>query len=287
MIFFATIQETKKNCRTAGLLISIIGCLLLFLAGRCYTDETMTGHTILEMLFNKNANNIAVDYGLSYTAMLRYGAGQWFRLFAPAILTIGFQSVMYYEKEQASLTYIMLRENTAVYCGSKLLAGMFTGGMISAVSYGFYILIIKVRLKEAFRILKNDDANVARILGYGRVSELALSYVVGVFLFGAMCFGFVYFVSIFFKDRYVLMCMPILIKYVIDQVFTVVSAALMRSENFESMEKFGRYNMSNLIPFIRSNGSRFTLLTEIIIIVLLFFIFLFVLKRRQKNGKTG
>ena len=88
----------------------------------------------------------------------------------------------------------------------------------------------------------------------------------------------------FFNDRYMLICVPILINYVYSQVLQKIEMIFVEKEKYDIYDKTGTYKLSNLFYRFGSVRWRKTIILYLSFTIILYICFCLVVKRHRKRG---
>ncbi len=276
----STKQEIKKLMRLPYFMTGVLGLLLLHFLGIAYTDEAMKDVTILEMLVSGNAVSLASENNFLMPLALVRGFDKWFMVFVPSFSIIGYVLTLSDERKLGEHRFLLMRENLKTYCLSKLISLMIVSGIIVLVSYSSYIIILNIVLRPYFKESAFDSDIIAASMGAGSSFELILRFVIGAFFFGMFIVlpGFI--AGIFFNDRYMLVCFPVLAEYLVSQAFSYVL-----QKNPEASGKLNGFRITNLIGAGVYEKWLFTLLFSCLLMALAFLLFVFVCEKRKRSGK--
>ena len=281
-VFKAVKKEMKKNLHLPFFVVGILGVLLLLMLGVVYTDDTGRQHIFLEFLFQSGKTEIIRNRAVFEVTVIFSADNKWFYEFLPAFVIIGYMFVLSSERERGGLRFLVIRENVFNYCVSKVLALMLCGGIIVFFAATIYVAIVFLTISST-----PDPVILQAFLGAFGVSSvkaMIIKWLFSMFLLG--CFSVIpgCLAGIFFNDRYMMICLPVLIQYVYDQLLQKLEFGMLGKENTRSYKILRKIRLSNLL---RAKDRKSLIFTFLFCFALLFFCcmtFCFVMKEQRKRG---
>ncbi|MCH5254286.1 MAG: hypothetical protein J1F41_05125 [Lachnospiraceae bacterium] len=215
---YCMISEIKKSLYIPFFIISCVGVVFICLLSEGYTSASGKSYTIFELLLSLRRDVMFVDIFLNRYEIWMKGIGVWTQLLLPFLLSIGYLSVVSGEKQKGMNRLLLIRENNLKYSISKVFSAMLSGGIIMFVGYLLFGLVVYAKFPSIQEYSKNDLNRYLEFYqgfhqDFHEVS-FCFSRCVDVFLYGMCVNIFAYLVSIFFTDKYILFCLPIMLKYI-------------------------------------------------------------------------
>lgn len=215
---YCMISEIKKSLYIPFFIISCVGVVFICLLSEGYTSASGKSYTIFELLLSLRRDVMFVDIFLNRYEIWMKGIGVWTQLLLPFLLSIGYLSVVSGEKQTGMNRLLLIRENNLKYSISKVFSAMLSGGIIMFVGYLLFGLVVYAKFPSIQEYSKNDLNRYLEFYqgfhqDFHEVS-FCFSRCVDVFLYGMCVNIFAYLVSIFFTDKYILFCLPIMLKYI-------------------------------------------------------------------------
>ncbi len=203
-------QELKKLWYPPFILPAVISIVILCTLGECYENSDGGSCTVLDVITGRDA--------------LLLHSMDWLHIW-----------------ESGSLRLILIRSGALRYGWVKVISGAVTGGGILVMGYGMYgILMLGI-----FPLCLTDASGVQMSVN-GLVSSVIMR-LLGIFLYGAMVNLFALVVSVFFRDPYMLLCLPVMVKYIYTQVLQRIETGAMEQGNMLLLEQAGRFRLENMI----------------------------------------
>ena len=122
------------------------------------------------------------------------------------------------------------------------------------------------------------------IYGNGSLESIIIVWLFEMFILGALAVVPGYLAGIFFNDRYMLICVPILINYVYSQVLQKIEMIFAEKEKYDIYDKTGPYKLSNLFYRFGSVRWRKTIILYLSFTIILYICFCLVVQRHRKRG---
>ena len=236
--------ELKKISFIPYLILSISGIVLLCLSATGETDMSGKQISIFSLMFQEQQAN--TDISKSALALWQAGIDVWLVVFAPMLLSMGYILLISEERRNGQVRFHILRSGNWKYCISKLCSGALSGGIVFLIGYALFGLLMLVR----FPSIRTFSAEEQEILLTGsNISVVIIKKLIGVFLYGMFGSVFGIGVAIVFRDKYMLVCLPFMIKYIYQQILAKMAMDAMAAEAYERLtwiETFQPENIMNI-----------------------------------------
>ena len=151
---------------------------------------------------------------LPYLLLGVAGIGGWLTVFAPMLLTLGYMISLSGERQNGQIRFALMRSGKLRYCISKVCGGALAGGIISLIGYAVFGLLMVIRF-PSLNMLPVEEQEFY-LMGSTLAAE-AVKRLIGAFLYGMMGSLFGIGVAIAFRDKYMLICLPFMINYIISR----------------------------------------------------------------------
>lgn len=190
-------------------LVIVISCLL----SSCYVDSNYKSYTVMEIFFSPMRQEILSHIDMNWLTVWAGGINGWAQLILPAALSIGYLFVLSEERGSSALRQLLLRENNRSYCASKVFTAMLAGGitlLFACITYG-------VICYAAFPSLSCYQAEEVKeyMASYfsGGIGVFIAKQLIRTFLYGIFMNVFAVVLSIYMTDKYILVCLPMMLNY--------------------------------------------------------------------------
>ena len=185
-------------------------------------------------------------------------------------------AVLSAERHNGMTGFLLIRSQNAKYCATKVTAGVLTGGILFMTANIVFGLMMFIAFPAYISFSVDEQMMYADWYGTG---SMVLIYVVkrliGSFLYGMAASMFGIGAAIFFRDRYMLLCLPFLLNYIYTQILQRLTL-----EN----PAVARLNLSNLMNVSGESGWGWTVGLTIVCYVILVLLYYAQVKRRHCDG---
>ncbi|MDE6759702.1 MAG: hypothetical protein K2J90_03365 [Lachnospiraceae bacterium] len=212
------ISEIKKSLYIPFFILSCLGVILVCCLSEGYRSASGKSYTIIELFLFLGKDAMLTDISLNRYDIWVQGIGTWTQLLLPFLLSIGYLYVISNEKLAGVSRLLLVRQNNFIYSISKAIAAMMNGGIIMLAGYLFFGFLIYAKFPSIY------EYSVDKISMYMEVHQgfhevfFCFKRCMGAFLYGMCVNGFSYLVSVFFTDKYIVICLPLMLKYIWGQV---------------------------------------------------------------------
>lgn len=247
------ISELKKSLYLPLFLLSCIGIIIVCCFSEGYVSASGRTYTIMELLLFLRRNAMLTDISLNRYDIWVRGIGIWAQLLLPFLVSIGYLYTVSNEKQSGFNRLLLVRENNFKYGISKLAAAILSGGIIMSVGYLLFGIIVLFRF-PSIQEYSIDKINLYMEI-YPDFQETAFCFkkLGGVFLYGMSINVFGYLVSVFFRDKYILICLPLMLKYIWGQMVMKLEIDAMNRGNDTMLKLCSGFRMESILN-IRSSG---------------------------------
>lgn len=212
-------QEFRKLFRPAYVLLIIAGVMLLCLVETGYIDyRDGTEYTVMGLITKAGTDKFKQEIPVTALELWCAGSGQWLVMFLPVVASSGYLMVLSEEKKHRCRSFMLVRGGITRYCVSKAVSACLTSALCCAAGYALYGLLMAAVFPHAGRYDSARLESVLIQLGGTSVWNVVWKRMLGMFLFGMACALPGYVLGCFFSDKYVLVCMPVLVSYLYGQV---------------------------------------------------------------------
>ncbi|MCH5280291.1 MAG: hypothetical protein J1E61_02390 [Lachnospiraceae bacterium] len=279
------VTEIKKSLYLPFFILSCFGVVLVCLLSEGYTSLGGKSYTIMELLLFLSKDTMLTDVSLNRYEIWMKGIGTWTQLLLPFLLSIGYLYDISNEKLTGMHRLILVRENNLGYCISKTISAMLSGGIIMFVGYAIFGAIIFIKF-PSIQEYPVDYLNMYMESFYGFQEFFGgLKRCIGIFLYG-MCINiFAYFVSIIFVDKYILLCLPIMMKYIWGQTILKIEMNAINTGQDALLNLCSGLRIENILSMNQSVFWWMTLLLVFVIYMGGFCLNLYLLKK--KGSEVG
>lgn len=264
---------------------SCAGIVLVCLLSECYIDtSSFRGYTVIEMMIGGMDVNMLDHIELNSIEVWKAGLGTWVSLLLPLLLGAGYLSVLSVERQSGAIRQVLIRENNFSYCLSKLVSASVYAGVLLTTGYLLYGVVVFA----SFPPLSVYQGDMAAMYMEMNMSDGILWFVIkriaGIFLYGVFLSFYAVGVSIFAVDRYILLCLPMMLNYIYSQALTKIEYDAFSRNDFAFADRLRYLRPENIIRTGANLAWSATLLWMLFLFLVLLGLFCFVLGKRGDSG---
>ncbi|MCC8151874.1 MAG: hypothetical protein LIO96_10580 [Lachnospiraceae bacterium] len=210
--------ELKKLFSVPNILLTASGILVLLLSATGATVDDGSEVSIFAMMISGTQSGYRESIEGSSLWLWRQGTGSWLAVFLPLLLSFGYITLLSSERLNGQLRFLLIRSGNRCYCVSKVISGAVFGGILFLLSYCLFGLLMAAAF-PSFSSFPAEEQNFYLNWIFGESIPLyIIKRAAGAFLYGASGSAFGIGVSIFFRDKYMLICLPFLLNYSLRQI---------------------------------------------------------------------
>ena len=243
----SVISEMRKALYLPVFILSCLGVVLICCLSEGFTSHGMRTYTILELLLFLPKDAMLTDISLSRYEVWTRGIGTWTQLFLPFLLSVGYLYTISNERQSGFSRVLLVRENNLKYGVSKLVAAVLGGGVIMTVGYALFGMLVYIRFPSV-REYSEGSIKLYMEMNPG-FQEMACFFhrCVKIFLYGMCGNVFAYLVSVFFRDKYILVCLPLMLKYIWGQAAMKAGMDAMNKGNETAQKLCSALRIENIL----------------------------------------
>lgn len=206
-------SELKKYCYLPYTLVGLLGVICLGFVSTVYDSSGMQ-ITMFQLMMQYLSEKSGMSISHSAAILWESSLSGWLTVFAPLLLTLPYIGVLSDERQNGLVQFELIRSGNLRYCVSKVLSGALYGGLAFSVGFsmlgGIFTLI--------FPSISAFPAEEQAIFLRTSLFLYVLKVVAGSFIYGVFASIFGIGVAIFFRDKYMLLCLPFLLNYIYQQM---------------------------------------------------------------------
>lgn len=212
------ISEIKKSLYLPLFILSCFGVALVCCFSEVYISASGKTYTIMELLLFLRRDAMLTDIFLNRYDIWVHGIGTWTQLLLPFLISTGYLYTISNEKMSGFNRLLLIRESNFKYGISKLAAAVLSGGIILSAGYLFFGILVYIKFPSFYEYsVEQQEFYMAMHPGF-QEAAFCFRRCIGTFLYGMCINVFAYLVSVFFRDKYILICLPLMLKYICGQV---------------------------------------------------------------------
>ena len=231
-------QELKKNIHFPYFLLPIAGIILLCLTSVVESDETRQNITVFSLMLQGKA---AAEGHIERSSLFlwRQGIGEWLLLFLPLMLTFEYIALLSEERQNRQIHFQLIRSGNFQYCISKIMGGALSGGIIFPIAYVLFGILMAIFFPH-FSGFPQEEQNLYLELYFeNNIYMYIFKQLIGIFLSGIASSVLGIGAAIFFRNKYILLCLPFLLNYIYRQTLSkLIINATSAGNSVEWIEAF-------------------------------------------------
>lgn len=225
------ITEFKKIFTGYGFWLCVAFTTILCFSAEIYQDS-LTGnrYSVIRALLSFDRETMLQYTDFCSLEVMRKGSWGWINLFIPIVSAFAFVPLECDEHEAKVVRYEVFRSSRIKFHLSEIISAVISGGLAVSIGYAIYALLVYFLFPgiNAF-----DQENVEMYKEMTQYMNIPDNYAVAalqktacVFLYGVTMSAPVIMLSGLIRNKYLVLCIPFFIKYVINQTCQKVSAQM-------------------------------------------------------------
>lgn len=275
--------EIKKSMHLPFFLLSCFGVALVCCLSEGYTSNGGKSYMIIELLLFLRKDVMLADPGLNRYDMWVKGIGTWTQLLLPFLLSIGYLSAISNEKLSGANRLMLIRENHFKYSSAKAVSAIINGGIIMLVGYVIFGLLVYLKFPSIYEYSANEVELYLEMYPGFQEAVFCFKRCINVFLYGMCANVFAYLVSVFFTDKYILLCLPLMLKYFWGRILMKITLNAMNKGQETVLNLCSGFQMEAVLNMNGNNPGWMALLLTVLIYLCGFCLNMVLLKRRGEG----
>lgn len=237
------VAEFKKYCYLPYLLTGVLGIVFLGFVNIVYDPGGMQVPVFVLMLRYWNGE---FSGDISMCGLLLWGnaVSGWLAVFAPLLLTLPYIAVLSGERQNGLIQFELIRSGNLKYSVTKVISGALFAGAVFVMGY----ILLGLLFAAAFPPFSDFPAGELEMLTGGAPAVYILKRIAGGFVYGMFSGMFGIGVAVWFRDKYMLLCLPFLLNYVYQQILQKAASVRYASgaESAAWLEAFFPYRIADI-----------------------------------------
>ncbi len=235
--------EFKKYCYLPYMLTGVLGIVFLGFVNTVYDSEGMQVPVFILML-RYLEGKVFGDISMCGWVLWGNVISGWLAVFAPLLLTFSYIAVLSGERQDGLTQFELIRFGNLKYSITKVASGALFAGMVFVLAY----IVLGLLFAVAFPPLSDFSREEQEIFWGGYPAVYVLKKLAGGFVYGTFSGMFGIGVAVWFRDKYMLICLPFLLNYVYQQILLKAATARYASgaESAEWLEAFLPYRVADI-----------------------------------------
>lgn len=242
------IKEIKIALKSPWLLITSLIVTALCFTVPVYTDEkTLSNLMVIEILKNFTKEQISQDVGCIALTICQNSISGYLVLAMPFIAAIPCIPQFLEERNSGFIRMDIIREQKKSYFLRKAITSVLCAGIAVMIGFIIYSVIIQCIFPSA------DDLgmSLAEQKDYALYKPVIhyIKLYIGMFVFGAVSVALALLFSSFIRNKYIVLCCPFLLNYVMQMCVNKMVSSMMHAgnDNYQIFEMFYTYSCVNFL----------------------------------------
>lgn len=206
--------ELEKQFRTESFFWAVILSFIILMTTTVYIGENETEYNIITTYLQMEQGVIEPYYMLSGAAVAKTCCGSSALLYMMITAGLAFLFVRKAEVDNGTDKLVIHRSGIVRYHICRWAAALVSGGCIVALAALLYIGCAFLLYPPLASY--HEDASMLAIRGLGNVPLCIFQTLVGMFLHGAVCAGWIYLIAWLMRQEYIVMAFGLLLAYELD-----------------------------------------------------------------------
>lgn len=277
------LSEIKKSLYLPFCILSCIGVIFACAISEGHISGSGTSYTILELFLFVGRDILLTDVFLNRYAIWEHGIGTWVQIFLPLLLSISYLYAISAEKQTGFRRLMLIRENNIKYSISKLTAAMLSGGIILLIGYLLFGVLVWMKFPSIYEYPADQISSYMVLIPEFEESLFCFRRCIGIFLYGMCLNVFAYLVSVFFVDKYILICLPLMLKYAWEQVVLKLQVHALNKGSMEELSLYSGFRMETILNINDTDTWAFPLIFVLVLYLAGLGINMYLLKKREET----
>ena len=253
----------RKVLTGYGFYVSVAFTILLLALSSIYSTDNYDNYSAIRVLMEYDRDFMLNNTHLCSYSVVRNSTGGWFSMFVPIISAFAFVPMICDEYDSGSVRFNIFRSSKLRYHISKFIIGSTSGGL--AVLAGFIVYTVFV---------------------YSVYIPLLLLKSLEIFIYGFVSSALAVLFTSFIRNKYLVMCIPFFVKYVVTQTCTKFNFDAMVKQNMRIIKLSNIINPDSVLNLYLYNDYRHIIIIyNIILWSVLFAVYIVISVKRVDCGE--
>lgn len=241
-------EDVQKVLGSSTFWLAVIATALIFITGTIGIYEDDEKFNIIELVTSHSRSEISSTVECDVISTIYNGSSSYIWMFSPVLAGMPLIPLLCAERRNRAMRYELFRVSKFKFAVGKLFSAMISGGMVFTFAYLAFSLVIFIGLPQKGNLQDIVDNSLLIEIGYAGywkvVEKLGLPFFLitkfmMVFLYGALSSLVAYVISSFVTNKYIVLCTPFIVNYMVTMAVDKYSNTPMSYEH--------PYNPLNLI----------------------------------------
>ncbi len=267
---------------SVGFPAAVLVTFLLCFTEDIYIDSfTMQAYSVFEVLFRFERTFMERDFSFSSFMVFQNALSGYSAMFLPIVASFPFVYLQSAERNSGNIRFAIFRTKGRKYYLSKFICAVVSGGlcvMLGVMLFGIFSLL-------AFPHVEHYPAfSVEPYVPDGVLTEVVRK-LVSSFIYGCVNTVFAFFLSSFCRNRYIVLCVPFLMRFIQDTATKKIMVYEGGEEIYQRVFPF-TCSAPAQIPYLDSGPMLYsTIGVMVIFMVLMLFGYIMIMTCRTDKGE--
>ncbi len=274
--------DLTKTLLSFGFLSAILVTFLLCLTESVYLDtSTMESYSVFEALFKLERGLMENDFSLCSISVLKTALNGYSAMFLPILASFPFVFSQSAERNSGNIRFSIFRTKRLKYYLSKFICGILSGGLCVALG----VLLFGIFSFIAFPSLEFYENDILEYyLPEGAFAEIGKK-LLSSFIYGCVNAVPAFFLSSFCRNRYIILCVPFLLRFMQDTATKKIIVNATDAEVYDKIFPFQCYAPSQ-IPYLEAGQLLYSALAVIAVFAALMLLgYIVIMECRRDKGE--
>lgn len=283
----------RKVLTGYGFYVSVAFTILLLALSSIYSTDNYDNYSAIRVLMEYDRDFMLNDTRLCSYSVVRNSTGGWFSMFIPIISAFAFVPIICDEYDSGSVRFNIFRSSKLRYHISKFIIGSISGGLAvlaGFIVYTFFVYSVFPNISqyspESQSFFEQSIKNsFPHIFEYGYIPLLLLKSL-EIFIYGFVSSALAVLFTSFIRNKYLVMCIPFFVKYVVTQTCTKFNFDAMVKQNMGVIKLSNIINPDSVLNLYLYNDYRHIIIIyNIILWAVLFAVYIVISGKRVDCGE--
>lgn len=217
-------EDIQKVLGSSTFWLAVLATSLILITGTIGSYENDEKFNIIELVTSHSRSEISSTIECDVLTTIYNGSNSYIWMFLPVLAGMPLIPLLCAERKNRAMRYELFRVSKFKFAVGKLFSAMISGGMVFALAYLAFSLVILICLPQKGNLQDIVDTSLlfeVSYAGYWRVVEklglpfFLITKFMMVFLYGALSSLVAYVLSSFVTNKYIVLCTPFIINYMV------------------------------------------------------------------------
>ena len=274
--------DIDRTLFNVSFMAAVLVTFLLCFSENIYVDgATMQTYSVLEVLLSFDRAFMERNFSLCSITVLRSAFSGYSAMFLPIVASFPFVYSQNAERNSGNIRFLIFRTKRRKYYVSKCICAVLSGG--SCIMLG--VLLFGVFSFAAFPQMADYTTLAPEFNAYTDVFAEIIKKFFSVFIYGCVNTVFAFFLSSFCRNRYLVLCIPFLMRFMQDTMTKKIIVNAADDNIYQIIFPFTCYAPSQ-IPYLETGYMLYSTVAVLaVFMALMLFGYIMIMERRTDKGE--